>query len=108
MSAVMGSPENICSGRLFLMSQFWWRSSISEVIRQRTLCECAWTPLLDDRFRTNLSFAPDRLACESRRFWDRSRKLGWQAVFQLPPEAPTRLRVPLNDGRGCARGLKRL
>ena len=51
-------------------------------------------PLLDDRFRTNLSFAPGRLACESRMFSDRSRKLGWQAVFQLRPEAATRLRFP--------------
>ena len=31
-----------------------------EVIRQRALCECAWSPLSAVRCRTNLSFAPDR------------------------------------------------
>jgi len=68
--------EHVHPALLFLMSQFWRGPSISEVIRQRTLCECAWSLLSGVRFRTNLSFAPDRLACESRRFWDRSRKPG--------------------------------
>src|SRR5215469_3753224 len=86
-----GYSGNIYFRRLFLMSH---RSSISKGIRQRTLCECEWSLLLDGRFRTNLSFVPDRLACESRKFWDRSRKLGWPVVFQLPPKAPTRLRFP--------------
>ena len=82
------------SPALLLRSRLWWLSSVSEVFRQGTLCEYAWSPLSGVRFRTNLSFAPDRLACESRKFWDRSQKLGWQAVFQPPPEAPTRLRFP--------------
>src|SRR6185312_5254524 len=70
------------TGRDFLTSQFSKQSLLSEVIRQQTLHECAWSLPSDDRFRMNLSFAPDRLACENRRFEDRSRKPGWQAVFQ--------------------------